>query len=54
MDRTALAICCFPLEMLSLKQLCSCPYYDLPESMDNLLLGYECLEKNKKRYGPET
>lgn len=45
MDRIAFPICCFLLEILSLKQLCSCLYCDLSKSIDNLLLGCECLEK---------
>ena len=49
MDRTALPICCFPHEILSLKQLCSCLYYDLSRSIDNLLLGCERLIQKKKK-----
>ena len=53
MDRTALPICCFPHEILSLKQLCSCLYYDLSRSIDNLLLGCECLWYKKRKSDPD-
>lgn len=45
MNRLTSPICCFLLEILSLKQLCACLYYDFSKSIDNLPLGCECLEK---------